>query len=109
VDPDPYYVFGPPGSGSKFVIICTDPEPDPPKILQKSKNIISILLLLLLYDFDVNVLQKVKNLGKKLVFVDILKATDEKSRIRIRNSVVRIRGSGSVLKCHGSTTLELAH
>jgi hypothetical protein len=29
-----------------------------------------------------------------------LKATDEKSRIRIRKSVVRIHGSGSVPKCH---------
>ncbi len=28
-----------------------------------------------------------------------------KNRIRIRKSVVRIRGSGSVSKCHGSTTL----
>jgi hypothetical protein len=34
-----------------------------------------------------------------------MKATDKKSRIRIRKSVVRIRGSGSVLKCHGFTTL----
>jgi hypothetical protein len=31
---------------------------------------------------------KQKNLGKKLFLVDILKATDEKSRIRNRNSVV---------------------
>jgi hypothetical protein len=35
----------------------------------------------------------------------ILSATDEKNRIQIRKSVVRIRGSGSVLKCHGSTPL----
>jgi hypothetical protein len=35
-----------------------------------------------------------------------LKATDEKSRIRIRirKSVIRIRGSGSAPKGHGSTT-----
>ncbi len=31
----------------------------------------------------------------------ILSDTDEKSRIQIRNSGVRIRGSGSVTKCHG--------
>ncbi len=29
-----------------------------------------------------------------------------KNRIRICKPVVRIRGSGSILKCHGSTTLE---
>jgi hypothetical protein len=34
-----------------------------------------------------------------------LKVTDEKSRIRISKSVVRIRGLGSVPKCHGSRTL----
>jgi hypothetical protein len=40
---------------------------------------------------------------KKQFFVAILKATDKKSRIRIRKSVVRISGSGSgsVPKCHG--------
>ncbi len=50
---------------------------------------------------------KEKNLEIKLFFVGILSATDEKSRIRIRKSVVRIRGPGfgSVPKCHGSTTL----
>jgi hypothetical protein len=37
------------------------------------------------------------------IFVGILKVTDEKSRIR--KSVVRIRGSGFVPKCHGSGTL----
>jgi hypothetical protein len=47
-------------SGSGSVIICTDPDPDPFKI-------------------------KKKNLGEKIIFVDILKATDEKSRIRIHN------------------------
>ncbi len=31
---------------------------------------------------------------KNLFFVGILKATKEKSRIRIRNPVVRLRGSG---------------
>jgi hypothetical protein len=44
---------------------------------------------------------------RKLFFVGILKVTDEKSRIRIpiRMSVERIRGSGSIPKCHGSTTM----
>jgi hypothetical protein len=47
---------------------------------------------------DENVPSKSKNKNKN-IFVDILKATDEKSRIRsrlrirIRNSLVRIRGS----------------
>ncbi len=47
---------------------------------------------------------KQKNFGKQ--FFGILKVTDEKSWIRIRmvpTSVVRIRGSGSVKKFHGST------
>ncbi len=35
----------------------------------------------------------------------VLKATDEKNRIRIRNPAVRICRSGFVPKCHGSTTL----
>ncbi len=40
---------------------------------------------------------------KNCFFVGIFKVTDEKSRIR--KSVVRVRGSGSVPKCHGSTRL----
>jgi hypothetical protein len=47
-----------------------------------------------------------KKLGKKLIFVGILKAREEKSRIRIRNPLVRIHGSGSVSKRHGSGTLD---
>jgi hypothetical protein len=47
---------------------------------------------------------KQKYLGKK-TFFGISSATDEKSRIRILKSVVRIRESGFVPKCHGSTTL----
>jgi hypothetical protein len=35
-----------------------------------------------------------------------MKATEEKGRIRIRMSVVRICGFGSAPKCHGSTKLE---
>jgi hypothetical protein len=46
-------------SGSGSVIICTDPDPDP----FKNK----------------------KNPRGKIIFVDILKATDEKSRIWIHN------------------------
>jgi hypothetical protein len=46
-------------------------------------------------------LQKVPNKQKKLLlFIGILKLTDEKNRIRIRKSVVRIHGSGSVQKWH---------
>jgi hypothetical protein len=54
-------------------------------------------------------LQKVisEKLRKKIFFVGILKFTDEKSRIWIFKSLVRIRGSGSVSKCHGSITLVL--
>jgi hypothetical protein len=48
-------------------------------------------------------LEKVRR--KIIIFVRILKVFDEKSRIRKRKSVVRIRGSGSAPKSHGSTTL----
>jgi hypothetical protein len=51
---------------------------------------------------------KLKNLEKN-IFVGILKVTDEKSRIRIGKFKVRIRGSGSVPKCHGSGTLNRYH
>jgi hypothetical protein len=40
-----------------------------------------------------------------IFFVDILKATEEKSRTRIRNSAVGIPGSVSVSKSYGSVTL----
>jgi hypothetical protein len=46
--------------------------------------------------------------SKKLIFVDILKTTEEKSRPRIRGTVQwygRTRGSRSVSKCSGSGTL----
>ncbi len=45
---------------------------------------------------DVNVpseSNKQNNLEDNLLFVGILKVTEEKSRIRIRNPVIRIRGS----------------
>jgi hypothetical protein len=56
---------------------------------------------LLFLKTDVNV-PTVSN--KQKIFVGILKATEEKSRIQIRNPVVRIRGSGSVSKRLGSKT-----
>ncbi len=40
-----------------------------------------------------------KKLKKNLFLVGILKATEEKNRIRISNVVVRTSGSGSVSKC----------
>jgi hypothetical protein len=50
-----------------------------------------------------------KKLRRKLIFFcwPILKATDGKSRIRIRKSSVWIQGSGSAPKFHGSVTLVL--
>ncbi len=55
-------------------------------------------------------LQKViskKNFKKKQFFVDVLKVTDENSRIRIRihETDVWIRGSGSTPQFAGSATL----
>ncbi len=46
-----------------------------------------------------------------MVSVGILRVKDENSRIwiRIHWSEARIRGSGSVPKCHGSTTLVLSN
>ncbi len=38
-----------------------------------------------------------------------MKATDENTRIRIRQSEVRIRGYGSAPKCHGFSTLGFAY
>jgi hypothetical protein len=99
------------------------PDPDPSLFCtdadQKAKKVRKALvstILSLLFDFlsiktDVDVRSKStviskKTLKKKLIFVGILSATDEKSRIRIRirQSVVRTRGSGSVPTCHESTT-----
>jgi hypothetical protein len=44
-------------------------------------------------------------LEKNLFFVVIFKATDKKSRIRIRHLVEQIRGSRSISKRCGSGTL----
>jgi hypothetical protein len=78
------------------------------KIVRKS--LISTALWLL-YDFlllknDVNVVAKKRR--KKSFLVAILKVTEDNSRIQIRLSEVRICESGSVPKCHGSTTLLIA-
>jgi hypothetical protein len=53
---------------------------------------------------DVNVPSKRKKqkADKKLFFVGVMKVTDEKGRIRINYSVVRICESGSVSKCQDS-------
>ncbi len=45
--------------------------------------------------------KKEKKLRKKKYFLWILMATEEKSRIRIRNPVVRIRGVGSASQPKG--------
>jgi hypothetical protein len=45
----------------------------------------------------------------KQIFVGIMKATEEKSWVRIRNPEVWIRGSGSVSKRHGSGKLNTRH
>ncbi len=110
---------------SRSVIICMDPDPDlgtdlgldsgsfihPAKIVRKT--LISTVLWLL-YEFlslkiknDLNVPSKIKQQRnfKKFIFCWILKVTDEQSRIR--KSVILIRGSGTIPKCHGSTTLPL--
>jgi hypothetical protein len=57
---------------------------------------------------DVNVpskSKKQKNSARKFVFVDVLKVTDENSKIRIHYSEIWIHGSGSAPKFHGSATL----
>ncbi len=73
----------------------------------------TLIFFLLLFDFlssqtDINVPLKSnmqKNLRKKTYFfVGFLTATDEKSRIWIQ-----IFGSGSIPKCHGSTTLHAGY
>jgi hypothetical protein len=99
---------GPPGSRS--VIIWKDPDPSIIK-QKKVRKTMNSTILRLLWDFlswktDANVPSKSikqKNLEKNLFFSGILKVTDEKSRIRIRKSVVRIQGSesGSVPECQG--------
>jgi hypothetical protein len=48
--------------------------------------------------------KKQKTFGKKLIFVGVLKVTEEKRRIR--SQIWRIRRSGSIPKCHGSKTLK---
>jgi hypothetical protein len=47
--------------------------------------------------------------GAVFVIVGVLKVKDENSRIRIYWSEAQISGSGSVPKCHESTTLPPAN
>ncbi len=108
-DPDPSdpYVFGPPGSGSSSQRYGSGSRSfyHHTKIVKKSWFCLPFLWLL--FDFlsvktIVNVpskSNKQKNLGKNLLLVRILSATDEKSRIQIQ-------GSGSVPKRHRSAILE---
>ncbi len=77
-----------------------------PSTSKQSKKNLDIFLLL--FDFlssqtDINVPLKI-NMQKNLFFVGFLTATDEKSTIWIQ-----IFGSGSILKCHGSTTLHAGY
>ncbi len=99
VDPDPYVLDLPDPDAS---LLCTDPYPS----INKQKLLFDFLSL----KIDVNIPQSVinkKTSKKNLPFVGRLSATDEQSmiRIRIRKSELRIRGSGSILKCHRFTTL----
>jgi hypothetical protein len=89
-------------------LFCLDPNPFIKK--QKSKKTLDFHFLvtsfwLFIYESCSECMKKPS--GKNLFFVGILSANDEKSRIRIRKSVVRITGSGSVHQCHGSTTMVL--
>jgi hypothetical protein len=95
---------------SRIQIVSIFTDPDPSINMQKSKKkhyfyyILSLHFVFLSSKTVVNVPSKSKK-PKNLLFVDILSATDERSKIRIHKSVVRIRGYGSVPKCHGSTKL----
>jgi hypothetical protein len=110
MDPEPNpvpHVSGPPES--RYVSHRSGSFYDQAKIIRENLDFYCFVTSLILYDFlslktDIMYLQqKAKNLQKKnIFFVDKFKTTDEKSRIRIRrrirtrNSIVRIRGSGSV-------------
>jgi hypothetical protein len=56
-------------------------------------------------------MNKIQEKNMKKIFFCILKVTEEKSKseiwswIRIDQSEVRFRGSGSAPKCHGSPTM----
>ncbi len=115
--------------GTRMFLCLPDPHPDPslfvrigiririlPSTSKKSKKNLNLYYFVTFFDYlslktDVNVPSKSKmqkHFEKKKFFFDILSATDEKSRIWIRKSVVRIRGSrngfrsgsGPVPKCH---------
>ncbi len=94
-------------SRSRSISIFTDLDPSINKQKRK-KKLHFYFILSLHFDFlssktDVNVSKSDKQ--KNLLFVGILSATDEKSRNLVRQSVIQIRGYGSVPKCHESTTL----
>ncbi len=82
-----------------------------PATSKKSKKSLDFGLLFWLFTFEdwcklPLISKKQKKKLKNSYFVFILSATDEKSRIRIRKPLVRIRGSGSVPKCHESAALQ---
>jgi hypothetical protein len=69
--------------------VCPDPSNNKQKV---RKTLISRFLYFLLLSLKTDVNLGAKNIDKILFFVGILKATEEKSRIRIRKPAVRIRG-----------------
>ncbi len=88
-DLDPH-VFGSPGSGS--ISHCMDPDPNPSIIKHKIvrntliPTVLWLLLAFLSFKNDVHVPSK-RNKQKnfiKIVFVGVVKVSDENSRIRIR-------------------------
>jgi hypothetical protein len=92
-------VSRPPGSG--FVIICTDPDPS----IKQAKSFCCFFITFHLKgsckcSYSNN---KQEKRTKKSCWH--LEASEENNMIRIRNPVVRIRGSGFVSKHHGSGTL----
>jgi hypothetical protein len=91
-------------SGFRFWIL-----PSSSKSKKKSLDFYFFVTSLRLFSFkDVNEPSKSKKQTKlygKNFLVGVLKVTDEKSLIWIRSSEVRIRGRGSVPKCHRSGTL----
>ncbi len=103
-DPQDPYVFGSPGSRSISQEIPYGSGSGSfyyeAKIVRKT--LISTVLWLLYYFLSLK--NDVKS--KKKLFVDVLKVTDENSRIRIHQSEVWSCGSGSIPKFHGSATLD---
>jgi hypothetical protein len=102
---DPY-VFGPPGSGFGSVRqrYGSGSFYHQAKIVRKT---LIPTVLWLLYDFLSLKWCKCtfKKYKQKNSFVGILKVSDKNSRIWIHYADARIRGSGSVTKCHVSARL----